>query len=184
VEVIRTALKTFIPSPGQTPGRLNIFHFKHCDVMIDYAHNTDALKELKKFVDHTTASSKIGIIAGVGDRRNEDIRNIGFYAGQIFDEIIIRHDKDGRGRTNEEFTNLLANGIMQSNPQAVINVISDECEALQYAINNAKEGAFIVVCSEHVKETLEFVQQIKESEGCISDNGVNEVNFNIHHVQR
>jgi len=184
VEVIRTALKTFIPSPGQTPGRLNIFHFKHCDVMIDYAHNTDALKELKKFVDHTTASSKIGIIAGVGDRRNEDIRNIGFYAGQIFDEIIIRHDKDGRGRTNEEFTNLLANGIMQSNPQAVINVISDECEALQYAINNAKEGAFIVVCSEHVKETLEFVQQIKESEGCISDNGVNEVNFNIHQVQR
>jgi cyanophycin synthetase len=29
-------------------GRLNIFHFKHCDVMIDYAHNTDALKAVEK----------------------------------------------------------------------------------------------------------------------------------------
>jgi len=184
VEVIRTALKTFIPSPEQTPGRLNIFHFKHCDVMIDYAHNADALKELKKFIDNTTASLKVGIIAGVGDRRDEDIRNIGFYSGQIFDEIIIRHDKDGRGRTNEEFTDLLASGIMQSNPQAAVNVISDECEALQYAICNAKEGAFIVVCTEHVKETIEFVQKIKEDERCSNENGINENNFNLHQLQR
>lgn len=184
VEVIRTALKTFIPSPEQTPGRLNIFHFKHCEVMVDYAHNTDALKELKKFVDATTASVKVGIIAGVGDRRDEDIRNIGFYAGQIFDEIIIRHDKDGRGRTNEEFTNLLMEGIVQSNPAATVNIISDECEALQYAIDNAKEGAFIVVCSEHVKETLEFVQQIKEGDRSMNGSSVNEVNFKIRQLQQ
>jgi cyanophycin synthetase len=120
---------------------------------------------LKKFVDHTTAHQDWNYCRS-GERREMKIyETTDFMRDRYFDEIIIRHDKDGRGRTNEEFTNLLANGIMQSNPQAVINVISDECEALQYAINNAKEGAFIVVCSEHVKETLEFVQQIKESEG-------------------
>lgn len=181
LEVIRIALKTFVPSAEQTPGRLNLFDFKHCKLLVDYAHNMDALKELKKFVDNMQASVKTGIIAGVGDRRDEDIRNVGFYAGQIFDEIIIRHDKDSRGRTNEELTQLLIDGIIQSNPKVLVSVISDECEAIQYAIENAKEGTLVVVCSEHVKETLEFVQQIKESERC-SENSVSVGNFNMQQI--
>ena len=51
-ELIGSALKSFIPSPTVTPGRLNIFHFKNFELMIDYAHNTDGYKELKKFLAH------------------------------------------------------------------------------------------------------------------------------------
>ena len=171
VEVIRAALKTFIPSPEQTPGRFNIFKFKGVELMVDYAHNVGALNELKKFLDTIHASLKVGIIAGVGDRRDEDIRNIGFCAGQMFDEIIIRHDKDGRGRANDVLTNLLMEGIISANADAFVNVISDECEAIQYAIDNAREGSFIVVCSEHVKETLEFVHQIQEGHKCENNIG-------------
>ena len=40
-----------------------------------------------------------------------DIRSMGKYAAEMFDEIIIRHDKDGRGRTNEELTQLITQGI-------------------------------------------------------------------------
>ncbi len=183
VEVIRTALKTFVPSVEQTPGRLNLFNFKHCKLLVDYAHNMDAFKELKKFIDNLPASVKTGIIAGVGDRRDEDIRNIGFYSAQIFDDIIIRHDKDSRGRTNTELTQLLIDGIIQSNSKALVNIISDECEAIQYAIDNAKEGSLIVVCSEHVKETLQFVQQIKEGERC-GENSVSAGNFNMQQIQQ
>lgn len=184
VEMIRNALKTFIPSVEQTPGRLNIFKFKHCEVMVDYAHNPGAFNQLKKFIDATPASRKIGIIAGVGDRRDEDIRNVGFFAAQIFDEIIIRHDKDNRGRANEELTNLLMEGVMQSNASAVINVISDEYEAIQYAIGNAKNGGFIVVCSEHVNETLEFVQKIKDDRRCESDSEIDENSFDIRQLEQ
>ena len=38
VEDIRLALETFIPSPTQTPGRMNMFQFKNFTVMVDYAH--------------------------------------------------------------------------------------------------------------------------------------------------
>src|ERR1035437_957759 len=88
-EDIRQALQTFVPSPALTPGRMNMFHFHNFSVMIDYAHNTHGLMALGKFVKTVDASVKVGIIAGVGDRRDEDIISLGEAAANIFDEIII-----------------------------------------------------------------------------------------------
>lgn len=168
-EVISAALKSFIPSPTLTPGRLNIFHFKHFNLMIDYAHNTDGYKELKKFLDRTEASVKVGIVTSPGDRRDEDIRNAGYYAAQMFDEIIIRHDKDSRGRPKEQITDLIVEGIMRVNPDAVINVVSDELDAIQYAMDNARQGAFIVDCSDKVQEAIDFVMEAKEKEDSMNN---------------
>src|SRR5690606_9105904 len=39
IEDIANSLRTFIPSPGLMPGRLNIFKFKKFQVLIDFAHN-------------------------------------------------------------------------------------------------------------------------------------------------
>ncbi|HYK44353.1 MAG TPA: cyanophycin synthetase [Parafilimonas sp.] len=164
IDTIRAALRSFIPSAETTPGRMNIFKFRNFDFMIDYAHNVDSLRQLKTFIDQTTATAKIGIIASPGDRRDEDIRNLGFLAGKIFDEIIIRHDKDGRGRTKEQLTQLTVQGIMQANAHAVINIISDELEAIQYAMDNAKKGSFIVLLSDKVQESIEYVSGLLKNE--------------------
>ena len=53
------------------------------------------------------APLKVGIVAGVGDRRDEDIISLGEESAKIFDEIIIRQDKNLRGRTEEEMICLL-----------------------------------------------------------------------------
>jgi cyanophycin synthetase len=50
---------------------------------------------------------KIGIIAGIGDRRDEDIRECATIAARMFDHIIIRQEKYLRGRTEEEIINLI-----------------------------------------------------------------------------
>lgn len=159
VEDIRAALQTFIPSPEFTPGRMNIFKFRSFDFMIDYAHNTGGFIELKKFMDKITATQKTGIITGVGDRRDEDIRNIGELSGEIFDEIIIRHDEDLRGRTKEEMTGLLLDGIHKTKPNAAIQIISDEMEAIHYAMENAKNGAFITLCTDAVSKSIGYVKK-------------------------
>jgi hypothetical protein len=93
----RRALQTFIPSPEHTPGRMNIFKFRNFELMVDYAHNTGGFEELCAFMKQVDAPHKVVIITGVGDRRDEDIRNLGSLSGQMFGEIIIRHDKDMRG---------------------------------------------------------------------------------------
>jgi cyanophycin synthetase len=162
MEVIRKALQSFIPSEEYTPGRMNLFKFPGFSVMVDYAHNRDGFCQLEKFLDQTPASVKVGIIASPGDRRDEDIRQVGMQAATIFDELIIKHDKDGRGRTNDEITQLLKEGIDQKNPLIPVTVISDEIEAIQYAIDAAREDSFIVVCTEKVRETLAYVKGRKE----------------------
>jgi cyanophycin synthetase len=163
-KIIRKALQSFVPSPELTPGRMNIFKIKNFEVMIDYVHNTDGFKELKSFMQKMHASIKTGIIGCAGDRRDNDIRLMGRYAAETFDEIIIRHDEDGRGRTNEELTQLISEGIYSVDSTMEIKVISDELEALDYAMQNAVKGSFIVCCSDKVQKSIEFLSKIKQEE--------------------
>lgn len=159
LEVVRKALHSFVPSPEQTPGRLNFFKFKDFDLIVDYAHNKHGFSELKKFLDKNSASEKTGIIAAVGDRRDEDIRNLGRYAAKMFDNIIIRHDKDLRGRPEEEHSKLLMEGIREVNKSIPVKVIPDEKEAIHYAIDHARKDSLILACADVVPDTLAFVNE-------------------------
>ena len=163
-EDIRQALQTFVPSPALTPGRMNMFHFRNYSVMLDYAHNTHGFKAIGKFLQSVNASVKVGIIAGVGDRRDEDIISLGEVAAQIFDEIIIRQDKHLRGRTEEEIIALMTKGIHSVDPLKKITVIKKEPEAIAYALNNAIKDSFIVITSDVVPDALEQVKAYKAKE--------------------
>lgn len=161
---IKAALESFIPSPAQTPGRLNMFDFKHFSILLDYAHNPAGLQALKKFIDKIDAYPKVGIIAGIGDRRQEDNEGIGKVAAEMFDEIIVRQDKHLRGKTDQEIIEMLTAGIKQHDISKPFKVIPKESEAIKYAIENVKEGSLIVVCSDVVPDALELVQRYLEEE--------------------
>ncbi len=163
-EDIRQALQTFVPSPAQTPGRMNMFHFRNFSVMLDYAHNTHGFKALGKFLASVEASVKVGIIAGVGDRRDEDIVSLGEAAANIFDEIIIRQDKHLRGRTEEDIIALMTKGIHSVDPNKKISVIKKEPEAIDYAMQNARKDSFIVITSDVIPDALEQVKAYKAKE--------------------
>ena len=163
-EDIRQALQTFLPSPALTPGRMNMFHFRNYSVMIDYAHNTHGLLAIGKFVKTVEASVKVGIIAGVGDRRDEDIISLGEAAAQVFDEIIIRQDKHLRGRTDQAIIDLMTQGIRNIDPNKKIVVIQKEGEAIDYAFAHAVKDSFIVITSDVVPDALEQVKQYKAKE--------------------
>lgn len=145
------------------PGRMNIFDLGKYKVMVDYAHNVGAFQELENYLSHIHCSKKIGIIGTPGDRRPEDISNIGFYAARIFDEIIIRHDKDGRGRTNEEITALLQQGMVKHTSKRSVSIISDEQEALLTVLNSAPVDSFIVYCPEKIFEAIAFLTELENS---------------------
>ncbi len=161
---IRTALQTFIPSPAMTPGRMNMFNFDNFDVMLDYAHNTHGMEAIGKFVRLQPHKHKVGIIAGVGDRRDEDTIELGEEAAKAFDEIIIRQDKNLRGRTSEEIIELLKKGIANVDAHKIIHIIPLESEAIKFALENAQKGAFITIISDVVPHALEQVKLWKEKE--------------------
>jgi cyanophycin synthetase len=164
MDTIKSALESFIPSPEQTPGRMNIFEFRHFKIMLDYAHNRDGLVQLKEYLDQVPASVKVGIITSPGDRREEDIINVGRSAAEIFNEVIIRHDDDTRGRSKEQITHLIKEGIKSVNPNMAVKVLSGELESIQYAMDMARENSFIVACVDKVQTSLEYVTRAKEFE--------------------
>ena len=164
IEDMKAALETFFPSAAQTPGRLNLFEFKDFNILLDYAHNPAGMLALKKFTDLMEATVKIGIIAGVGDRREEDTNQIGSIAAEMFDEIIIRQDKRLRGRTEEELIKMLHDGINMVNPNKKTNIIPSEKEAIMYAVKNAVKGSLIILCSDVIPDALDLVQKLKDQE--------------------
>ena len=164
IEDMKAALETFIPSASQTPGRLNLFEFKDFTVLLDYAHNPSGMRALQKFTDELKATVKVGIIAGVGDRREEDTNEIGSIAAEMFDEIIIRQDKRLRGRTEQELIKMLNDGIQMKDPNKKTTIIPSEKEAITFAVKNAVKGSLIVLCSDVIPEALDLVQSFKEME--------------------
>lgn len=163
-EDISMSLQTFIPSAAQTPGRMNIFEFKDYRVMIDFAHNADGFRGIKEFLASIESPMKIGIITGTGDRRDEDIRDLGRISAEMFDHIIIRQDKFLRGRQAEDIVNLLVEGIKSVNPKQSFEYIPKEVEALKHAFSIAKPGTFITALSDVIDNAIEVVNSYLDKE--------------------
>ncbi|MGZ3833648.1 MAG: cyanophycin synthetase [Mucilaginibacter sp.] len=161
---IQTSLQTFIPSAAQTPGRMNIFEFKDFRFMIDFAHNPDGFNGIKEFLSHIDSPLKIGIIAGTGDRRDEDIREIGKLSAEMFDYIILRQEKHLRGRTEENILTLLIDGIKSVDPDKKFEIVPKEIDAIKHAMSKAKPGTFIVALSDVIDNAIETVQNYQEQE--------------------
>ncbi len=171
IEDMKAALETFIPSASQTPGRLNLFEFNDFSILLDYAHNPAGMRALKKFTDELEATVKVGIIAGIGDRREEDNNEMGAIAAEMFDEIIIRQDKRLRGKTEEELIKMLNDGIKAKNPNIKTTIIPSEREAILHAVRNAVKGSLIILSSDVIPDALDLVKELKEldSEGKLAD---------------
>lgn len=143
---------------------MNIFEFRDFRVMIDFAHNTDGFIGIKEYLSTIDSPYKIGIITGTGDRRDDDIRNLGRISAQMFDHIIIRQDKFLRGRQAEEIVNLLVEGIKDENPDQSYEYIPKEIDALHHAMSLAKPGAFITALSDVIDNAIEVVQTYLDKE--------------------
>lgn len=164
IEDIRSGLQTFIAGSATTPGRLNFFHFKNFTFLADFAHNPHGLQLLCEFVEKLDYPYKVGVISGTGDRRDEDIKALGSISAKYFDEIIIRCDKNLRGRTAEEIISLLQEGINEVNPKVPQTVIANENLALEYVYTNHKPGALYTIMCDVVAGALDKIKELKDRE--------------------
>jgi len=163
-EDIKLSLATFIPSAAHTPGRMNIFEFSKFKVLIDFAHNPTSYLGIEDYLSSVEATRKIGIISGVGDRRDEDIKECAKIAARMFDHIIIRQEKHLRGRTETEIINLILEGLQEGDPSVTHEVVSLEVEAIKHAISIAKEGTYIVALSDVIDNAIDIVQSYLDVE--------------------
>ncbi len=163
-QTIRLALYTFMPSREQMHSQMNLFQFRQFQVLIDNAHNPSGLAAIGQYLSTTHASPKIGLISAINDYCEDDLIQLGKLAGQLFDEVVIRHDKRLWSSKDQEMVMLLLEGIQQSDPHKPVKVIPDEEQAIHYLIDSALPGSIITLCCNNVLATVEMVRKHQSQE--------------------
>jgi len=180
---IRQGLRTFATSYYMAPGRMNMFELDGYRVVVDYAHNPPALTAVGEFVERLAEPSpggaravvtgrRIGVVATAGDRRDEDIVEMGRVAARYFDEVIVREDENNRGRPRGATAELISQGIEDAGPDrrtAKTTTILDELEATRHALKLAAEGDVVVVCVDHANRVWKELQRRQHGQASEAD---------------
>ena len=155
---IRQGLRTFTTSYYLSPGRLNEVEVNGVNVIVDYCHNAPGMKMLGDFVDRVGESlshdlarpSRIGVIATAGDRRDEDMRELGEIAARHFDVVIVREDEALRGRKRGEIAAFVGEGVRKAMAEGArckqVEEVLDEIGAVRHAMARANAGDLVVIC--------------------------------------
>jgi len=169
---IRAGLRSFTPSYYQAPGRMNLTEVRKVKVIVDYCHNAPAMEALGEFVDEffdEAAGSierpqKIGVIATAGDRRDQDMVDLGYQAGKHFDVIIAREDERTRGRERGATAALIIKGARKAQAEGArvkdIDTVLDEIESTRAALLRANPGDLVVLCVDRARSVWDELQVI------------------------
>lgn len=157
---IRAGLLNFLPSPSLTPGRLNYIRLERGAALVDYGHNPAAITGLMDMVMRLDAKRRIGVLAAPGDRRDEDIRELGRLCA-VLDGAIVRDDEDLRGREPGETPRLIAEGLRAGgmSPDR-ITFISEEFPAIDAALAQLEEGHLAVILASDVMGVLDKLRPV------------------------
>ena len=153
LENIRHGLRTFDTTFFQAPGRMNVFTEHPFKVILDYAHNPAAVKTMCDVVDRLDEPGrKFLVLSAPGDRRDEDIQEIGRIAAGHFDYFVCRSDDNPRGRQPDEVPRMLAAALEKAGvDKASITVIPDEQDAIDAALGMASAGDLVLIFGDNVK---------------------------------
>jgi cyanophycin synthetase len=163
VHDIRQGLRSFHPSFHEAPGRLNLIDLHGVKVIIDYAHNPHSLAMAGDFVARLTSSTvngpepgrRIAVIASPGDRRDDDMRELGRVAARLFDIVIVREDANKRGRQRGEIAGRVIEGVRAASDGRVqqSEIVIDEQPAIEAALKLARAGDVLLLCVDKPADT-------------------------------
>jgi cyanophycin synthetase len=175
---IRQGLRTFTTSYYLSPGRMNLVNVHNVDVFVDYCHNAPGMRVLGEFVEGYAAQkagqaelgriSRIGMISTAGDRRDDDMRELGALAARHFDVVVVREDQRLRGRPAGETAGLIVEGAMaEIGKEGVrcrqVETVLQEVDAVRHCMARANPGDVVVLCVDNHAEVLAELEQMTHS---------------------
>lgn len=138
-------------------GRFNVFEYYERKIILDYGHNIEGYRSVLSCLNKIKTNKLIGVIGIPGDRQDSVASEIGKICCENLDEIIIKEDKDTRGRAVGEMSQLLKKSILKNDGNRKIKVYLDEVNALEYAIRISKKDDIIVVFYENISSLIDFI---------------------------
>ena len=108
--------------------------------------------------------ARIGVIATAGDRRDEDIVELGRIAARHFDRIVLREDANNRGRPRGNTAALIEQGIREAMAggdarTTELETVLEEMDATRRALDIAQPGDVVAVCVDHANDVWKELQR-------------------------
>ena len=158
LEHIKQGLRTFTTSFFQAPGRCNVFDEHPFRVIVDYGHNAAAMRKMGELVKTLRCERALAVVMAAGDRRDDDIREVGRIAADAFDVLILKEDDNRRGRDAGEVAKLLREGASAAGlGDDAIHERLDEREAIAFALGTARPGDLLVIFADDVTQAWKDV---------------------------
>ena len=147
LDAIRQGLRTFDATFFQAPGRMNIFSEHPFKVLFDYGHNAHAVAALADLAQRLDVTGRrIVVLAGPGDRRDEDLVAIANAVAGRFDHYICRRDDSLRERAPDEVPRIQAKALRAAGvAEQAISVIPDEQDAIAAALKMGQPGDLLLI---------------------------------------
>lgn len=163
IENIRSGLLSFNMSISQSPGRMNLFKVGDFHVIIDYGHNVGAYRSTGEFIMNFTSGRKLRLACGVGNRRTEDILEMGRVGAKYSDYYVIS-DATPKTRKPGETAEILKQGLVEGGfDERNIDTILDEYEAVDHLLNMAKSGDLVFLQIDDVPGVINQVLNFKDN---------------------
>ncbi|MCE9627417.1 MAG: cyanophycin synthetase, partial [Candidatus Eisenbacteria bacterium] len=142
-------------------GRMNVYHDHPFKVIVDYGHNPAAIQAVCDTIDRLEVKGRrLVVLAAPGDRRDEDIREIGRVAAKHFDYYVCRRDDGLRGRGSDEIPRMLRSALLEAGVSLdQINLISEEERAVDHALRTAKPGDLLLLFADDLQRTWKQVEE-------------------------
>lgn len=158
-EIVAAGLESFTGNFRHVPGRFNLLEIGGATVIVDYGHNTSALKSLIEVVEQFPHVRRSVVYSAAGDRRDCDMIEQGELLGQAFDRVILYEDHYRRGRAEGEIISLFRRGLGTSTRVKEIVEIQGAVQAVEAALRTSQPGELLVLQADEIEETVEFVKR-------------------------
>jgi cyanophycin synthetase len=167
LDAIRQGLRTFDSTFFQAPGRMNVFNEHPFKVLFDYGHNAHAVGMMADLARRLDVNGRrIVVLAGPGDRRDDDLVAIAKAVAGRFDHYICRRDDNLRNRAPDEVPRIQAHALRAAGvSDARISIIPDEQDAIDAALHMGEAGDLLLIFADALARSWKQITKFKHSAG-------------------
>jgi cyanophycin synthetase len=146
---------------------MNVFDEHPFKVLFDYGHNAHAVGMMADLARRLeVAGRRIVVLAGPGDRRDEDLVAIAQAVAGHFDHYICRRDDNLRDRAPDEVPRIQAQALRAGGvPEAAISIIPDEQDAIAAALQMGRSGDLVLIFADALARSWKQITKFKTDTG-------------------
>jgi cyanophycin synthetase len=166
---IEVGLRTFCSNDDDNPGRYGVTTIGGATVILDYAHNWNALHSIVQSLPRHHPR-KLAVYSVPGDRRNVDIIEQGRLLGNSFDAVWVYDGEYRRGRQVGEIPDLLRQGIESASRHSAITVAEQHFAAIDEAMRETRPNDLLFIQADTIDETLAYFRRKYSYQPALANN--------------